>query len=31
MKKSITEYYEMDETSGKHSVDPVGVKKLKKI
>ena len=31
MKKSITEYYEMDETLGKHSIDPVDVEKLKKI
>ena len=31
MKKSITEYYQMDETLGKHSIDPVDVEKLKKI
>ena len=30
MKKSISEYYEMDETLGKHSIDPVDVEKLKK-
>ena len=31
MKKSITEYLEIDETLGKNSIDPVDVEKLKKL